>query len=184
MKLDTIFQKAGIQEGMVVADIGCHEGYLSMHLARVVGPGGKVYAEDVNSYRLQRLEKTAREREISNITTIHGDYDNPKLPTGRVDLIFVIDTYHEIHAYEKVLGHFHDALKTNGKIVVLEKLKEHLKGASRSAQTKGHTLAPKYVKAELKKAGFTLIDEVLDHGQWERDPEKQMWFVVARKSED
>ena len=183
MKVAVLFEEAGVQEGMAIADIGCHEGYLSMHLSRAVGSQGQVYAEDVNQNRLRRLAENAKEQGIQNITTILGDYDNPKLPRGQLDVIFVIDTYHEIEAYEKVLKHLRKALKPDGKLLILEKLKAHLRGSSRSAQTMGHTLSPGYVKEELETAGFEIQTEVLDHGLWENESDKQMWFVVAAKSE-
>ena len=179
MKVEILFREAGVQEGMSVADIGCHEGYLSMHLARAVGTQGKVFSEDVNQHRLRRLAQHAKELGIQNITTILGDYDNPKLPKGQLDIIFVIDTYHEIEEYTKVLKHLRKALKPHGKLLLLEKLKSHLRDRPRSAQTLGHTLAPHYAKNELKAAGFEIRKEVLDHGLWENDLDKLMWFVVA-----
>ncbi len=180
MGLDILFEKAGLREGMTVADIGCHEGYLSMRLADRVGALGKVYAEDINENRLRTLDETLSKFEISNVTTILGDYDDPKLPKEHFDLIFIIDTYHEIENYRKVLGHVRKALKANGKLVLLEKLKKWVKGQSRQNQALAHSLAPKYVKEELKVAGFEIIDQVLDHGDWQNNPEKQMWFVVAK----
>lgn len=182
MGLDVIFEKAGLQEGMTVGDIGCHEGYLSIHLANKVGSSGKVFAEDVNGTRIETLNKTLEERELTNVTTILGDYDNPKLPENSFDLIFIIDTYHEIRNYEKVLEHVKHSLKRDGRLILLEKLKDKVRGKSRQDQAYGHSLAPKYVKKELKAAGFEVIDQVLDHGDWENNPEKQMWFVVAKKT--
>jgi len=183
MGLDVIFEKAGLEEGMTVGDIGCHEGYLSIHLANRVGPLGTVYAEDVNKDRLETLDQTLAEREISNVKTILGNYDDPKLPKGSFDLIFIVDTYHEIDDYKKVLGHVCEALKTNGKLLLLEKLKNKVRGQSRQSQAYGHSLAPNYVKKELAEAGFEIIDHVLNHGDWENNPEKQMWFVVAKVSD-
>jgi ubiquinone/menaquinone biosynthesis C-methylase UbiE len=180
MGLDVIFEKAGLTVGMTVADIGCHEGYLSIHLAERVGSLGKVYSEDINENRLRTLDQTLIERKISNVSTILGDYDDPKLPKDSFDLIFIVDTYHEIYDYKKVLGHVREALKNGGKLLLLEKLKDKVRGKSRQNQAYGHSLAPKYVRQELKDAGFEVIDQVLDHGDWENNPEKQIWFIVAK----
>lgn len=184
MDLELIFEKAGLEEGMVIADIGCHEGYLTIHLAKAVGPTGKVYAEDVNSSRLETLEENLNSAHLENVTVIYGDYDDPKLPENSFDIIFIIDTYHEIYEYQKVLGHVYRSLRQDGRLVILEKLKDKVRGKSRQAQAYGHSLAPKYVKAELKEANFTVLDQVLDHGDWENNPEKQMWFVVATKTKN
>lgn len=181
MSVEKLFELAAVGGGDSVADVGCHEGFLTMHLAQRVGAQGKVYAVDVRNDRLQTLKTNAKERKLKNITTILGDYDNPKLPSNSLDVIFVIDTYHEISAYKEMLGHLNKSLKSGGKLVLLEKLKKRLVGKSRESQVSGHTLALGYVKKELQTAGFTIRVEIEDFGQWEEDPTKTMWVLVAEK---
>ncbi len=181
MDVDRIFKMAGITLGDTVADIGCHEGYLSMHLARAVGNSGLVYAVDVREDRLNTLEENARNRRITNIQTIHGDYDNPHLPIGELDVVLIVDTYHEIRSYMTVLGHVEKALKPQGRIVILEKLKDHARNKSREEQVSSHTLSRKYVKQELREAGFDIVTEIKDMGHWEEEKDKTMWLVVAAK---
>ena len=72
MDVTKIFEWAEVDPGDIVADVGCHEGYLSMHLARRVGTGGKVYAVDVVQSHLSVLEKHANERKLNNIATVLG----------------------------------------------------------------------------------------------------------------
>ena len=181
MQVDTLFKWADLKQGNQVADLGCHEGYLTMHLAKKVGAEGSVYAIDVRNDRLETLKVNAKKRKLTNITTIKGDYDDPKLPDNTLDVIFVIDTYHEITAYKKVLAHLNDALKTNGKVVFIEKLKKRHVGKSRDEQVSGHTLGLNYVKKELQEAGFTIRKEIQDFGQWEEDATKTMWVLIAEK---
>lgn len=181
MKIDDFFALMDVEPGLAVADIGCHEGYLTMHLAKRVGAMGSVYAVDVKEYRLENLEKNAKKEKLKNITTVLGDYDDPKLPENSLDIVFVIDSYHEMSDYKKMLGHFHKSLKSNGKIVFLEKIKKHKIGKSRSEQTDAHTLSRKYVRQELQEAGFSIYREVPNFGYWERDKTKQMWILIAEK---
>ena len=181
MQVDKLFELAAVGVGDNVADVGCHEGYLSMHLAQKVGEQGKVYAVDVRNDRLQTLKTNARKRKLKNITTILGDYDNPKLPSNSLDVIFVIDTYHEISADKEFLKHLNNSLKSGSKLVLLEKLKKRMVGKSREDQVSGHTLALSYVKKELQDAGFTIRVEIEDFGQWEEDPTKTMWVLIAEK---
>ena len=94
---------------------------------------------------------------------------------------FVIDTYHEMSAYKEMLNHFYRSLKSQGKLVMLEKMKKHKVGKSRSEQVAAHTLALSYVKEELQAAGFKIEKEVDNFGYWERDKTKQMWILVASK---
>ncbi|NNC70263.1 MAG: methyltransferase domain-containing protein [Flavobacteriaceae bacterium] len=181
MKIDDFFDLVQIEKGLKVADIGCHEGYLTLHLAKRVGANGAVYAVDVNKYRLEKLKKHTIKEKLKNITTVLGDYDNPKLPQNALDIVFVIDSYHEMTSYEKMLKHFYSSLLPNGKLVLLEKIKKHKIGKSRREQTDAHTLSLAYVKKELVEAGFSVEYEVPNFGYWERDKTKQMWILIAKK---
>jgi len=181
MPLDTIIKAIGIDTGDYVADIGCHEGYLSVYLANRIGTSGKVFAVDVRMDRLETLKAIAKERELDNIKTIVGDYDNPNLPKARLDTVIIMDTYHEITDYMTVLGHVYAALKPGGKIVIIEKLKSRIIGKSRDDQTDAHSLSTKYVKRELKRTGFSVNYENNDLGDWENDEEKVIWMLIATK---
>ncbi|WP_067037019.1 class I SAM-dependent methyltransferase [Allomuricauda sp. CP2A] len=183
MKTDSLLAMTAVGEGDKVADIGCHEGYLSMHLARKVSETGRVYAVDIREDRLQKLRTNAHDRSLGNIITILGDTDNPKLPEGTLDAVFIFDTYHEMDAHEEILQHVKKALKPGGQLILMEKLKDWVRGKSRNQQTASHSLGPEYVREELKQAGFTLVSEIEDHGDWERETDKQMWVILAKKSD-
>lgn len=184
MEVGKIFEMAEIEEGMRVADVGCHEGYLTFHLSRKVAATGKVYAVDVEAYRLDNLREHLEARKVNNVEVILSDYDDPKLPSGTLDAVIVMDTYHEIAEYMKVLEHIKHALKPHGRLLLLEKLKTHKKGKPREEQVNAHTISSKYVKEELEDAGFTISKEVKDFGYWQEDEEKQMWILVALKKHD
>ena len=181
MPLSDLFELSGIREGHIVADIGCHEGYLSMHLAREVGKNGAVYAEDINKYRLEKLAKHARDRGIQNISTIEGDESDPRLPDGFFDIIYVVDAYHEMEDPVAMLRHFKKALRPGGRLVILEKLKKKVRGKSRRAQTDAHSLAPEIVREEVLKEGFEVIRISRKMGLWEENPNKEIWTLVAAK---
>jgi ubiquinone/menaquinone biosynthesis C-methylase UbiE len=184
MDTPKLFQYAQIGTGSVVADVGCHEGYLSIRLAKKIGPSGKVYAVDVREDRLQRLKENVALDKLSNIEAILGDYDDPKLPLNALDAIFVIDTYHEIDAYQAMLAHLKKSLKKGGRLLILEKLKEHAKDESRENQTAAHTLSLKYVKEELLASGFKIDHEIGDFGKWNREADKTMWILVGVNDSD
>ena len=179
MKVRDIFEMAGVEKGHVVADIGCHQGYLSIRLAKYIGETGKVYSVDVREDRLNKLNDIATERDITNIHTILGDYDDPKLPEQSIDVAFIIDAYHEMKDYRQILLNVKKALKPDGRILVLEKLKSEMIGKSREEQTLAHTISSEYVKNELKEAGFTIIQLEKDLGFWEEDPDKRIWLVIG-----
>ncbi|WP_378173781.1 class I SAM-dependent methyltransferase [Aquimarina sp. SS2-1] len=181
MKISELFDISEIKSGSKVADIGCHEGYLSIHMSRAVGESGKVFAVDVRKDRLEKLEEHLKDRKIKNVHMILGDYDNPKLPKKDLDVVVILDTYHEIEEYKKILMHVKDALKTNGNIVIIEKFKQPMLNKSREEQTDAHTIAMHYVKDELLGAGFTIHIEIKDFGLWKNEEDKKIWILVGKK---
>lgn len=181
MDVNFIFEKAGIAEGSYVADIGCHEGYLTVRLADRVGPKGRVFAVDVVAHRLESLKETLKTRELRNVDVIQGDYDNPKLPEKELDVVIIMDTYHEMTDYMTILKHVKMSLKPGGAIVIIEKLKSNIKGKSRVEQTNAHSLSTTYVKEELGKAGFKVTYKNNDLGHWKKDENKVIWMLIAKK---
>lgn len=179
MKVAQILEMADIQLGNNVADIGCHQGYMSIRVADFIGETGKVYSVDVREDRLNKLNDIASERDIKNIQTILGDYDDPKLEENSIDVVLIIDAYHEMNDYKQILFHVKKALKPDGRILILEKLKRQKIGKSRNEQTQGHTIAPKYVENELKEVGFEVIAIEKNLGYWEEDPDKKIWVMVG-----
>ncbi|MBT8310651.1 MAG: class I SAM-dependent methyltransferase [Flavobacteriaceae bacterium] len=181
MNLDHILKAVGVESGQSIADIGCHEGYLSVHLAKRVGDRGSVYAVDVREDRLQTLDQTLESRNIQNVETIHGDYGDPKLPKNALDIVFIMDTYHEMEDYMAILEHVNKALKPGGKIIIIEKLKRRVRDQSRKSQTDAHSMSPKYVRKELFRAGFENLIQDNNIGKWENDKDKEIWMLVAKK---
>ena len=78
-----------------------------------------------------------------------------------------------------MLSNIHKSLKPGGRLLILEKLKAQARNKSRKEQTNSHTLSPKYVKKELKEAGFTVTGEYRDIGNWENESEKKIWVLIA-----
>lgn len=179
MDFARIFDWAGVEKGDMVADVGCHEGYLSMRLANRVGTTGKVYSVDVVEDHLSTLTKNAKERKLKNITTVLGKFDDPGLPEKRLDVVFIIDAYHEMDDYKLILEHIKNDLKPGGRIVILEKLKDHARDKSRKEQAGAHTLSPDYVKAELEEAGFVVSGEFKNIGYWENEKNKKIWVLIG-----
>jgi ubiquinone/menaquinone biosynthesis C-methylase UbiE len=180
-KADELIKFLEIKRGDVVADIGCHEGYMTFKLAPIVGAGGKVYAVDLDQPKLDKVNKKAKEKKLSNIQTVKGDSDNPKLPLDQLDAVIILDTYHEMKDHNTILQHIRRALKTGGKLVICEPLAEERKNATRADQEKKHEVAMLYVFEDLKKAGFktTLMkDPFIDRTNEKGD---KMWVAVAEK---
>jgi SAM-dependent methyltransferase len=147
----------GIKPGMVVADVGAGTGYMSLRLARRVGPSGKVYSEDVQPEMLRRLRQNAAEAGLNNIQTVLGGEADPKLPPDTLDLILLVDVYHEFSQPQKMLRKMREALKRDGRLVLLEYRKEDPSIPIRPE----HKMSVQEVKLEVEAEGFHL-DKVLE----------------------
>ena len=84
-RADELIRSLALKTESQVADVGCHEGYLTVKLAAIVGPGGSVYAVDVQQNKLDNLKVNLEKRNIKNVVTILGNYDDPKLPANTQD---------------------------------------------------------------------------------------------------
>ena len=93
----------GIAKGATVADIGAGNGYMTWRLAERVGPTGKVYAVDIQPEMLEMLRRNMQQRKLKNVETVLGAYDDPKLPANAIDLVILVDVYHEFSEPQKML---------------------------------------------------------------------------------
>jgi SAM-dependent methyltransferase len=141
-----------LKPGMVVADVGAGTGYMSLKLARRVGAGGKVYAEDVQPEMLKSVRANAAKSGFKNIETIQGTYSDPKLPAGQMDLVLLVDVYHEFSEPQKMLRGIRDSLKPDGRLVLLEYRKED----PSIPILEEHKMSVAEVRTELEAEGFKL----------------------------
>ncbi len=110
----------GLKPGNVVADIGAGSGYLTFRMAPLVVPKGFVYAVDIQPEMLQIIRKRSSEKKLTNVKPVLGKIDDPKLPAASVDLILLVDVYHEFsHPYEMTVAMVR-ALKPGGRIAFVE----------------------------------------------------------------
>jgi ubiquinone/menaquinone biosynthesis C-methylase UbiE len=141
-----------LKPGMVVADIGAGVGYMSLRLARRVGPSGKVYANDLQPEMLDRLRQNAAQARITNVVTVLGDVSDPKLPANTMDLVLLVDVYHEFSAPQKMLRKIRETLKPDGRLVLLEYRAED----PNVPIIAEHKMTVAQVKTELEAEGFML----------------------------
>jgi len=148
-----------IAKGSTVADIGAGSGYITVRLAERVGPGGRVFANDVQPQMLQLLAARLAKKKIANVTLVQGDIDDPKLPAASIDLEIMVDVYHEFSQPQAMLRRLREALKADGRMVLLEYRKEDPNIPIRAE----HKMSVAEAKLEVEAEGFTLskVDESL-----------------------
>ncbi len=180
-KPQELIKQLNIKKGSQVADIGCHEGYMTFKLAKEVGEHGKVLAVDVSQGKLDKLKEHIEQRKTNNITLIKGDYDDPNLPIALLDAVIILDTYHEMDDHDKILQHIKAALKPGGRLVLCEPIAEERKKLARSEQEKKHELAIGFALEDLEKAGFKIITRQEPFADREKIKGDKMWMIVAVK---
>ena len=117
---ETILDVIHVRPGMVVGEVGARHGRIAIPLARRVGPGGKVYANDIDGDALSLLrERSAREK-LANVETIVGRVDDPLFPKGALDLVVFVWTYHELSQPAALLKNVATALKPGGTVALVE----------------------------------------------------------------
>ncbi len=145
--------------GSTVADVGAGSGYMTIRMAKRVGPTGKVYANDIQPQMLSMLRQRLDKEKIGNVELVLGGYDDPKLPANTIDLILMVDVYHEFSEPQKMLRRMRDSLKTGARLVLLEYRKEDPSIPIRP----DHKMSVAEAKMEVEAEGFTLsnVDERL-----------------------
>src|SRR5687768_14220015 len=90
-----------IKPGDAVVDMGAGSGYYTFRLAEIVGDKGKVYAVDIQPEMLAIIRARMNNKGLKNIQLVRGTESDPKLPDGAIDLILMVDVYHEFsYPYE------------------------------------------------------------------------------------
>lgn len=134
-----------IKSGMTVADMGAGSGYHSFRLARAVGAKGKVLAVDIQKEMLDIIRKRMKTNKVKNIEAILGTETDPKLPAGEVDLILMVDVYHEFAFPFEMTEALVKALKPRGRLVFVEFRREDEQVPIKLA----HKMTEKQVLAEM-----------------------------------
>jgi ubiquinone/menaquinone biosynthesis C-methylase UbiE len=113
----------GLQEGMVVVDLGAGSGFYTLAAAHKVGSAGKVYAVDVQQDLLARIKNAARAENISNIEVIHGDVEHlggTRLREKSTDAAIISNVFFQVEHKDDFLEEVRRIVKPHGKILFVE----------------------------------------------------------------
>lgn len=137
-----------LKEGMVVGEIGAGRGRYSVILADHVGKNGHIYANDIDKESLEYLDFRCKRDGIDNITSILGQVKDPLLPENKLDMIFIVNTYHHFSHPVEVLKNAIPALKASGTVVIIDGVPGKYGGDS------GHTTPKEQLLSQMKEAGY------------------------------
>lgn len=158
-KPDQVVARLDIRPGAQVADIGAGGGYFTFRLADAVGPGGRVYAVDVDDDMIEYLRARAEREGRSNVEVVRGEFGDPLLPDGRIDLVFTCDTYHHLANRTEYFTRLRADLAPGARVAILD-----YNGTSWFARTFGHGTPKQTILDELTAAGYRLVadDDLID----------------------
>lgn len=121
LKVDEVIAKLELKPGDIVADIGSGSGSFSIPMAKAIAPNGVLYAVDIDQAMLDHVAKRAEEAGVTNLRTVLGEYDDPKLPVKNVDVAFFHRVLHMIEHRQAYLDDTAKYLKRDGRVVVIDK---------------------------------------------------------------
>ncbi|MBN7811526.1 class I SAM-dependent methyltransferase [Algoriphagus sp. H41] len=140
-----------VQANSVVADIGAGSGFYTFRIAPKV-PQGKVYAVEIQDEAIAFLKDRSRELSFSNVETLRGGVKSPNLPSNAIDLVIMVDVYHELEYPVEMLASIRESLKPDGKLLLIEYRGEDPAVAIRPL----HKMTVEQLKKELSANGFRL----------------------------
>ena len=171
-----------------VADVGAGAGYYSTRLSSVVGPAGKVFAEDISDASIGWLKRRVALFDLPNVEIVKGAADDPKLPAGSLAAVLVVNSYHHFEQYQAMAAQVLSALKPGGRLVIADYSLPAHRAESRVEQLKRHEIDPALVRSELEQAGFEVLqieDPFLKHMPEFKNAgtiaTADMWLLIARK---
>jgi SAM-dependent methyltransferase len=150
-----LLKALNVKEGQVVCDMGCGNGFYSLQLAELVGERGKVLAVDIQPEMLHLLAERARDAQVTNIETIQGTPVDPKLPESSVDLILLVDVYHEFSHPEPMLRTMRRSLRPGGRIALAEFRLEDANVPIKRL----HKMSKRQILKEFPTNGFRLVEQ-------------------------
>ena len=151
-KPDEVVAALGIEPGDQVADIGAGGGYFTFRLADAVGEAGRVYAVDVDDDMIGYLRERVADEGHPQVEVVRGEYGDPLLPDGRIDLVFSCDTYHHLEGRTQYFSDLRADLAPGAQVAILE-----LNDVSFFARTFGHMTPKQTIVDELGAAGYRLV---------------------------
>jgi len=147
LQIDRVMDLLGVVSGKNVADIGAGSGWFTVRAARRVGSTGAVIAEDINPLAIEYIGKRVLKENLTNVRTVLGSADDPRLPAGSVDAVLMLKVYHEIAHPVPTMKVLQKALRPDAKVGIID----------RNGNGADHGLNQDVVVKEMGQAGYKLV---------------------------
>ncbi|MDP1571529.1 MAG: methyltransferase domain-containing protein [Vicinamibacterales bacterium] len=165
-----------LREGMTVVELGAGTGDLTVAVARIVGPAGRVYSNEINPDRRADIRKAVDAAALSHVTIVEGQAAHANVPEACCDAAFMRNVYHHFGDPAAMNRSLFAALKPGGRIAIIDfpprRGGESAPPGAR-AESNRHGVTPETVIEELEAAGFQIVSTDRPSGRW--------FMVVAQK---
>jgi len=145
-----VIETIGVKPGMVIGEVGAGTGRVTVWLAVAVRPDGKIYANDIDARALDHLQKRCQMEGLTNVMTILGTVEDPRLPRASLDIAFMTNTYHHLEKPVELVRNLLPALKENGILAIVERDMDR-------SRHKHEATSQKDFIAQMDQAGFEVI---------------------------
>jgi len=149
---ERVMDVIGLKPGMVVGEIGAQVGRFTVHLARRVGPAGRVFANDIDDRALADLRDRVKRYDVPNIEVVRGQVDDPRLPRSTLDLAIMVRTYHELAQPRALLENLKPSLKAGAPVVIVDLDTEKTRHSDAKSSTEEAS-----VLSVARSAGYELV---------------------------
>jgi len=147
---EKVMDAVGVKPAMVIGEVGAGHGYFTFHLARRVGESGKIYANDISSGALASLRRKCEREGIHNIETILGEVEDPLLPRGLLDMVFIVNAFHDLAKPVELLDNLVPSLKPEAFVVIIDR------DPAKFRDPGGHFLTKEEVLDKIEESQFEL----------------------------
>jgi ubiquinone/menaquinone biosynthesis C-methylase UbiE len=171
-----LLKELHVQAGQVICDMGCGNGFYTLKLARLTGKNGRVYAVDIQQEMLNLLQQRAKTAKLDNITPLLGTDTDPRLRENSLDLILLVDVYHEFSQPSAMMKAIRKSLKPAGRIALVEFRAEDPEVPIKPE----HKMSKKQIFKEFSAHGLKLTE------QFDKLPWQHLMFFVRdeRRKQD
>jgi precorrin-6B methylase 2 len=153
---DVVVAALNLSGGETVVDLGAGSGYFTFQIAPKVGPHGKMVAVEIQDEMIEALRRRAKEQKAANVEIVKGTESDPHLPQNSVDVVLMVDVYHELSYPFEVMTAVRKALKPDGRVVFVEYRKEDPKVSIKAL----HKMSVEQLEKEMKAVGLVRIQTV------------------------
>ena len=150
-----LLKELQVKPGQIICDMGCGNGFYTLKLAQLTGKTGKVYAVDIQQEMLDMLKRRAHAAKLENIVPLLGTETDPRLPENSIDLVLMVDVYHEFSQPEAMLKAIRKSLKPTGRIALVEFRAEDPKVPIKPE----HKMSKQQILKEFPANGLKLTDQ-------------------------